>query len=255
MILGRMLTAITREVSPTLGDCALTFLERSSIDVAKATAQHRGYVGILREFGAHVVSLPADAAYPDGVFVEDPAIVLDEIAVICRLGAESRRGEAVSLAQAIAPFRELKWIREPATIEGGDVVRIGRDLFVGLSQRTNRDGVEQLAELVAPYGYRVTGVDVHGCLHLKSACCSIGDGTVLINRAWIDAAPFGEYRMIDVAEEWAADVLRIGDAVLMPEGFPRTRDRLEQAGLHTLAIDVSELQKAEAGVTCMSLIF
>jgi dimethylargininase len=250
-----MLTAITREVSPMLGDCALTFLERSAIDVAKAMEQHRAYCRVLGELGARVLSLPADPAYPDGVFVEDPAIVLDEIAVMCRLGAESRRGEVESLAKAIEPFRELRWIREPATIEGGDVTRIGRELFVGLSKRTNREGVLQLAAILAPFGYRVTPVEVHGCLHLKSACCSIGDGAVLINRGWIDAAAFEGYRMIDVAEEWAADVLRIGETVLMPEGFPGTRERLEQGGFRTLPIDVSELQKAEAGVTCMSLIF
>jgi dimethylargininase len=247
-------TAVTREVSSTLGDCALTFLERVPIDVAKAMEQHRRYAAILGELGMRVILLPADAAYPDGVFVEDPAIVLDEIAVICRPGAESRRGEADSVAEAIAPFRELKWMREPATMEGGDVVRVGRDLFVGVSQRTNREGVEQLAGIVEPFGYRVTPVEVHGCLHLKSACCSIGDSTVLINRNWIDAGPFAGFRMIDVEEEWAADVLRIGGAVLMPDGFPKTREKLERSGFRTLAIDVSELQKAEAGVTCMSLI-
>jgi dimethylargininase len=250
-----MLTAITREVSPTLGDCALTFLERSWIDVEKAMEQHRAYCAVLGEMGARVLTLPSDPAYPDGVFVEDPAIVLDEMAVICRPGAESRRGEAESLAKAIEPFRELRWIREPGTLEGGDVTRIGRGLFVGLSQRTNLEGVSQLSEMVAEFGYRVTPVAVHGCLHLKSACCSIGDAAVLINRGWIDSSAFAGYRMIDVAEEWAADVLRMGDTVLMPEGFPRTRERLEQSGFRTLAIDVSELQKAEAGVTCMSLIF
>jgi dimethylargininase len=250
-----MLRAITREVSPTLGDCEVTFLERTPIDVAMAMQQHRGYASVLSELGARVISLEADPAYPDGVFVEDPAIVLDEVAVICRPGAESRRGEAGSLAAAIAPFRELKWICEPATIEGGDVARIGRDLFVGLSRRTNREGVAQLAEIVKPFGYRVTGVEVRGCLHLKSACCSIGDHAVLINRGWIDDAAFAGYRMIEVAEEWAADVLRIGDTVLMPDGFGKTRERLERAGFRTRTIDVSELQKAEAGVTCMSLIF
>lgn len=250
-----MLTAITREVSPTLSDCALTFLERSPIDVGKAMKQHRGYRAVLSELGVRVVTIPADEAYPDGVFVEDPAIVLDEIAVICRPGAESRRGEVESLAKAISPFRELRCIREPATLEGGDVTRIGRDLFVGLSKRTSREGIEQLAEIVAAFGYRVIPVEVRGCLHLKSACCSIGDSTVLINREWIDAAPFASCRMIDVAEEWAADVLRIGETVLMPAGFPKTQERLERAGFRTRAIDVSELQKAEAGVTCMSLIF
>jgi dimethylargininase len=250
-----MLHAITHRVSPTLNHCNLTFLERGEIDVGKAMKQHLGYEQCLRDLGVEVIPVQADPRFPDNVFVEDPAIMLDEIAVICRMGAESRRFEADALADVVGLFRKLCWIREPATIEGGDVVRIGKTLYAGISCRTNREGVDQLAELTAPSGYRVVPVNVHGCLHLKSACCSIGDSTVVINRAWIDAAPFADYRMIDVAEEWAADVLRIGDTVLMPEGFPKTRERLEQLGFHTLGIDVSELQKAEAGVTCMSLIF
>ncbi len=225
------------------------------MDVGKAMEQHRAYCRVLGELGARVLSLPADPAFPDGVFVEDPAMVLDEIAVMCRPGAESRRGEVESLAKAIEPFRELRWIHEPATIEGGDVTRIGRELFVGVSKRTNREGISQLAEVLKPFGYRVTGVEVLGCLHLKSACCSLGDGAVLINRSWIDASAFAGFRMIDVVEEWSADVLRMGETVLMPEGFPGTRERLEQSGFRMLAIDVTELQKAEAGVTCMSLIF
>ncbi len=250
-----MLHAITHRVSPTLDRCNLTFLERDEIDVGKAMKQHLAYEQTLRDLGVEVIPVQADSRYPDNVFVEDPAIILDEIAVICRMGAESRRGEAEALADVVGLFRKLCWIREPATIEGGDVVRIDKTLYAGLSCRTNREGVEQLAELTAPFGYRVVPVEVRGCLHLKSACCSIGDGTVLINREWIAAAPFAEYRMIDVAEEWAADVLRIGETVLMPDGFPQTRERLERGGFLTLAIDVSELQKAEAGVTCMSLIF
>ncbi|HTS75957.1 MAG TPA: arginine deiminase family protein [Bryobacteraceae bacterium] len=250
-----MLMAITRQVSPAIGQCEVTFVERSAIDAAKAVRQHGSYEKCLRDLGAEVVSMPADPRYPDGVFVEDPAIVLDEIAVMCRMGAESRRGEVESLAETVGRYRELRWIREPATIEGGDVVRMGKRLFVGLSGRTNREGCAQLAEAVALYGYSVVPVEVRGCLHLKSACCAIGDGVVLLNREWIDARPLEELWMIDVAEPWGADVLRIGETVLMPDGFPKTRDRLERAGFRTRRIDVSELQKAEAGVTCMSLVF
>jgi dimethylargininase len=250
-----MLRAITHRVSATLNHCNLTFLGRAEIDVGKAMKQHLDYEQCLRDLGVDVIPVPADPRYPDNVFVEDPVIMLDEIAVICRMGAESRRGEADALADVVGLFRKLVRIREPGTIEGGDVVRIRKTLYVGLSCRTNREGVAQLAELTAPFGYRIVPVEVRGCLHLKSACCSIGDSTVLIHRDWIDSAPFAEYRMIDVAEEWAADVLRIGDTVLIPEGFPKTQERLERNGFRTLAIDVSELQKAEAGVTCMSLIF
>lgn len=250
-----MLTAITRQVSPRLGECNLTFLERRPVDAALAAVQHRGYEQCLRESGARVVSLDAAVEFPDSVFVEDPAIVLDEIAVMCRMGAESRRGEALSLAEAIGGFRECRWMHEPATLEGGDVVRIGRTLYVGISRRTNREGAAQLAQLIAPFGYRVVPVGVTGCLHLKSAYCYLGDETALANREWMDAGAFGDLRILDVPEPWAADVLRIGGTVVIPASFPRTRELLDRSGFRTRAIDVSELQKAEAGVTCMSLVF
>jgi len=191
------------------------------------------------------------------VFVEDPAIVLDEVAVITRPGAESRRGETGSIAHALAPFRELRTIRAPATIEGGDVVHVGKTLYVGLSQRTNHEGIAQLAEILKPFGYRVAAVEVNGCLHLKSAACWAGGDVILANRQWIDAAAFRDFKIIDVAgdEPAAADVLPIGGKLLVPANFVHTSEILEAAGIEVRNIDVSELQKAEAGVTCMSLLF
>ena len=171
-----MTTAITREVSPRLAECNLEFQERRPIDIAKAAAQHRAYQSSLRELGLQVISLPADPEMPDSMFVEDPAIVLDEVAILCRMGAESRRKEPSRIAGALAPFRDLKWLSEPATLEGGDVMRAGRTLYVGISHRTNREGARQLAELLLPFGYRVVPVEVAGCLHLKSACCYLGSG-------------------------------------------------------------------------------
>ena len=250
-----MLTAITRGVGPTFGECNLEFLTRQPIDVARAVEQHRAYEDCLRDLGLDLVSLPANPEFPDGLFVEDPAIVLDEVAIVCRMGAEVRRKEAASLAEAVAKFRPLKWLEQPGTLEGGDVVRIGRTLYVGVSPRSNREGAEQLAELIRPYGYRVVPVKVKGCMHLKSACCSIGDDTVLANREWMEPGAFDEFRILDVPEAWAADVLRVGGAVIVPASFPRTQDLLETSGFRTRSLDVSELQKAEAGVTCMSLIF
>jgi dimethylargininase len=250
-----MLTAITRAVGPTFGDCNLEFMARQPIDVARAMEQHRAYEACLRGFGLEVVSLPTNPDFPDGLFVEDPAIVLDEIAVICRMGAKVRRQEAPSLAEAIAKFRPLKLIAEPATIEGGDVVRIGKTLYVGVSPRSNREGSKQLAELIGPFGYRVVPVAVTGCMHLKSACCWIGRDTVLANREWMEPGAFGDFRIIEVPEPWAADVLLASGTVVVPASFARTQELLEKSGFPTRALDVSELQKAEAGVTCMSLIF
>lgn len=256
-----MTIAVTRRVSPRLAACELEFLPRVAINVAKASAQHRKYERTLESLGARVVSLPTLDDQPDCVFVEDPALVLDEIAIITRMGAPARRGESESLAKALAEYRPLAHLREPATLDGGDVVRIGKTLYVGRSRRTNQEGIRHLAEIAGPLGYRVIPIDVNGCLHLKSACCAISDDAVLCQRAWISngiaAGALGDIKILDVAAEepGAADVLRIGDTILMPAAFPRTRGILENAGYRVEIIDVSELMKAEAGVTCMSLLF
>jgi len=254
------LTAITRAVSPSMNDCQLAFVERQAIDIGKAIAQHDEYEACLRSLGISLVSLPAVADLPDAVFVEDPAIVLDEIAIMTRMGAESRRGESASLAEAVARFRPLRWIAEPGTLEGGDVVRIGSTLFVGRSARSNDAGIAQLAGELAPLGYAVKSIAMKSCLHLKSACTYLGRDTVLANREWVELGGMDRppgLSHIDVAAEEpaAADVLAIGDTVIIPASFPRTASILERAGWRVLPIDVSELQKAEAGVTCMSLVF
>src|ERR1035437_2284437 len=252
-----MLRALTRQVGATFAACELTFLDRQPIDVAKAIEQHRAYEACLAELGADVISLPADPQFPDGIFVEDPAIVLDEVAIVTRPGAESRRGETERIAQVLPPSRNPRCTREPATLEGGDVVHIGKTLYVGLSQRTNREGISQLAELLHPFGYRVVPVDVNGCLHLKSGACWAGGDMILANRQWIDASAFRDFSIIDIApdEPSAADVLPIGNTLLMPSNFVHTSEILAAAGIDVRPIDVSELQKAEAGVTCMSLLF
>jgi dimethylargininase len=252
-----MLTAITRAVSPTLGDCQLEHLDRQPIDVDKAIAQHCAYEQCLSDLGVTVVSLPAAADCPDGVFVEDPALVLDEVAIVTRMGAESRRRESESLAKAVAQYREVKRLTDPATLEGGDVMRIGKTLYVGWSKRTNRAGIDQLGELVAPYGYRVVAVDVSGCLHLKSACCYLGGDRILANREWFDHSALKGFNILDVPPDEArgANVLRIGDAVLIPAVFKWTAEVLNAQGFHPRLVDTTELMKAEAGVTCMSLLF
>lgn len=252
-----MLIALTRGVSPTLGDCELQELDRQPIDIAKAIEQHHCYERCLAELGARVLSLPADARFPDGVFVEDPAVVVDEIAVMTRMGAESRRAEGESIAEALAPFRPVHRLEAPATLEGGDVMRIGKKLYVGLSRRTNRDGIAQLSELLQPFGYEVMPVPVSGCLHLKSACCYLGDQTILANRAWIDADALREFRIIDVPAEEprSANVLRVGQTLILPAAFPKTHARLCDAGFQVRPIDVSEFAKAEGGVTCTSILF
>ena len=235
-----MLTAITRAVSASLASCELTWLPREPIDIGKALAEHDAYERCLADLGARVIALPAFDSHPDAVFVEDPAIVLDEVAVITTMGAASRRGERESLAAAIAPFRPLIHMRDPAKLEGGDVMRVGRNLYVGLSSRTDGAGVAQLASELAPFGYEVQAVELRGCLHLKSACCCIGEGIVLVNRAWADIASFADYRLIDVAESelGAANALRVGEAVVMPNVYPATAALLRREGFRVVELEM-----------------
>ncbi len=252
-----MLTAITRAVSPSLVNCELSFISRQSIDLQIARAQHHAYERLLEKLGARVISLPAELNLPDSMFVEDPAIVLDELAVIFPLGTESRRPEADSLAQAISKFRKLEHITLPGTIEGGDVLRIGRKLYVGVTKRSNTEGIRQLATILAPHKYEVISVPVTGCLHLKSALTFLGRNILLANRAWFDPTPFSGHEWIDVdpTEPHAANALSLSNTIIFPASFPRTRARIEAAGYHVTPLDISELQKAESGLTCSSLIF
>jgi dimethylargininase len=191
------------------------------------------------------------------MFVEDPAMVLDELAIIFPLGTESRRAEAASLAKALSPFRELKYVQLPGTAEGGDILRAGRHLFAGLSKRTNEVGIRQLQSIVREYGYTVTAVPVSECLHLKSGVTFLGRNTLLANQKWFDASCMPGFECIDVAPEepHAANALAFGDSVILPASFPLTRKKIEARGFEVLSLDISELQKAESGLTCSSLLF
>ncbi len=250
------LRAITREVSPSFPDCELSYHLRQPIDLARARVQHTAYCDALVRLGVEVESLAAAPELPDSVFVEDAAVVVDEVAIITRPGALSRRPETATMAEALAPYRPLQFLTEPATLDGGDVLRIGRDFFVGLSRRTNQAGIKQLAELLRPHGYNVRAIEVKGCLHLKSAASWLGDDRVLVHRPWLEVAPLQGIELIDVdpAEPAAANVLVVGDTIVMPACFPQTHALLEARGYHVQALHVSELQKAEAGVTCCSIL-
>lgn len=251
-----MRVAITRAVSPEIARCELTHLARERIDPVTAAAQHREYERCLATLGCEVVRLPPEPQMPDSVFVEDAALFLDEVAVITRPGAESRRPETRSIAEALAPYRPLARIRPPATLDGGDVLRAGRTLFVGLSSRTCAEGVEQLERMVGPLGYAVRPVEVRGCLHLKSAATLVRPDTLLVNPDWVPTDAFEGLSRIEVdrAEPQGANALKIGGAVVYPAAYPRTRDRLERRAIRVVEVDVSELGKAEGGVTCCSLI-
>ena len=251
-----MWIAITREVSPSLAACERSFVERMPIHVARAQAQHDAYRRALKASGCEVIRLPAEPAFPDSVFVEDVALAFDEVAIATRPGAESRRGEAGAVLGVLASLRPLLRIEAPGTLDGGDVLRIGQRVFVGMSARSNASGRAQLRELLAPHGYTVEGVAIRDCLHLKSAVTQVADRAVLLNPDWVDRAPFTGYRCIEVdpAEPHAANALRIGERLVYPDAFPRTLARLRAAGFAVETVDISELQKAEGAVTCCSLL-
>ena len=260
-----MLVAITRGVSDRLGACELTHLTRVPIDLMLARDQHRRYEEALRRGGCQVVSLPPLHDLPDAVFVEDVAVVLDEIAVVTRPGAASRRPEAASVAAALPAYRKVAQIEAPGTLDGGDVLRLGRRIYVGLSGRSNQAGIEHLRALAEPYGYSVVGVTVSGCLHLKSAVTEVAPGTILINPAWVDPHTFGNVEIVkvDPDEPYGAnglvlaesrDARQVPGVTVYPASFLRTRRILEARGIELDIVDVSELQKAEGAVTCCSLI-
>lgn len=251
------LRAITRDLSPAILDCELTHLERRPIDYALATAQHDRYVALLGELGMIVTRLPAEPALPDAVFVEDTAVVLDEIAVITRPGAESRRPEITTVELALRAWRDVVPILDPGTLDGGDVLRIGQTLFVGLSSRTNAEGARQLATFVGPFGYAVKAVEVRGCLHLKSAITAVNDTLVLVNPDWCDPGAFGKVKVIEVdpTEPYGANVIRLKSGVIIGADYRRTIERLQSHGIPLHTVDLSELAKAEGALTCCSLIF
>lgn len=247
--------AITRAVSPSLPRCELTHLPRTPIDLDLACRQHEAYEAQLTALGCTVKRLPAVADLPDSVFVEDVAVVLDEVAVITRPGAPSRRPETAAVAAALRAYRPVREIAPPGTLEGGDVLVIDRDVYVGRSTRSNAAGIDQLEALLGPLGYRVRGVAIRGCLHLKSAVTRVAPRALLANPDWVDPAVLGrDIIVVDPAEPAAANALLLGDAVIYPVAFPRSRRRLEAAGITVSSVDVSELQKAEGGVTCCAVI-
>lgn len=249
-----MAIALTRALSPRISECELTWLGREPIDAVRAAAQHDAYERLLQTHGCTIVHVDPAPEHPDGVFVEDAAIVVDEVAVITLPGAESRRGETDSVAKVLARYRPLVQIEAPATIDGGDVLRVGRKVFVGHSQRTNAEGIAQLRNCLAPFGYQVIATAFRGCLHLKSAVTALDERALLFNPDWVDA--IGSFEMVAVAgeEPHAANVLRLGDVVIAAAEHPRTRRLLEQRGYNVDTAVMGELMKAEAGVTCCSVI-
>lgn len=252
--------AFTRAVSPRIAECALTHLAREPIDPVRAAEQHAAYEGALTDAGFEVNRLPDLPEDPDAVFVEDTALLLGEHAVITRPGAPSRAGEIYSTAEGLKPHFTVHFL-STGTLDGGDVLRIENTLYVGQSSRTDAAGTRALEAIVSPLGYWVVPVELDRCLHLKSAVTFAGLDergvpTVLVNEDWVDPGYFSSTQAIAVPpqEPFAANVVLAGDHLIMAAGSPVTAATLRNYGFTVIEVDLSELQKAEAGGTCMSLI-
>jgi dimethylargininase len=251
-----MRLALTRDVSPRFNECELTHIDRTPIDVNIAQSQHHGYSQAIKELGYAVLELPAEADLPDSVFVEDTAVVLPDVALITRPGADSRKPETESVARALRPYRDLVFIESPGSLDGGDVLVLGKNIYVGLSTRSNMDAVHQMNQLLGKYNYKTRGVEMHDCLHLKTAVTRVDDKTLLINRKWVDLENFEGFNLIDVdeSEPFAANCLPIGDSIIFAIAFPKTGAKLTERGYKIKPVIVDELAKAEGAVTCCSLI-
>ncbi len=251
-----MILAITRDISARFDECEITHIDRTPIDLNIARQQHHAYNEALKELGCAVLQLPAQNDLPDSVFVEDTAIILPEAAVITNPGANSRKPEVESIINALAPYRTLVRITAPATVDGGDVLVLGKKIYIGLSTRSNIEAVQQMQELLRPYEYTVLGIEMHDCLHLKTAVTQVDDKTLLINRKWVDVENFEGFNLIDVdaSEPFAANCLPINGQIIFPVAFPKTRAILEKRGYKVRQVHVDELAKAEGAVTCCSLI-
>lgn len=248
--------ALVRPLTAAIARCELTHLARTPIDVARAARQHAAYVAALAAAGFTVTALPPLPQHPDAVFVEDTTIVLDELAVITRPGAASRRGETASVAAALGRWRTLRRITAPGTLDGGDVLALGRTLHVGASSRSNTAGREQLRALVAPHGWEVRAVPLRGCLHLKSAVTRAGADLLVINPERVDPMHFPAWRHVFVApgEADAANVVWLGERTLVGAAFPRTAARLEAAGVAVTQVAMDETAKAEGALSCCSIL-
>jgi dimethylargininase len=249
--------ALVREVPSSFARALSAVPPDPPIDVARARAQHAAYVAALAQLGVGVRRLPADDAWPDACFIEDCAVIAGGVAVITRPGAPSRRGETDAVAAALAKLLPCATIDEPATLDGGDCLRLGARVYVGRSARSNDDGIAQLAEVLGPRGVTVIPVPMPpGMLHLKTVCSPLDDTRVLLAEGTIPAAdlPGAVPVFVPAAETAAANCVAVGDAALVAAGFPAARAAVERAGLRAIEVDTSELRKADGALTCLSIV-
>jgi dimethylargininase len=248
--------AVVRGVPSTFDQAIAPGTPAQPIDVRLAREQHLRYCSTLRGAGLALIKIESDDRFPDCVFIEDTAVVVVGKAIIAEMAAETRRGETDAVEQRLGEFLDIHYIEPPATLDGGDVLRIDTRIFVGLSKRTNRQAADQLAAILEPDGFDIVRVPVHHVLHLKSACTHVGEDVILLRPGYLDEAAFDSYRTIIVpeSEPHAANCLSINGRVLIPTGAPRTRDMLSEYGCTTVELEISESRKAAGLLTCSSII-
>ncbi len=250
--------AIIRQPDPSIVNCELTHMSRVPIDFEELKKQHANYGETLRKLGLQVDVLPVLEDFPDSVFVEDTAVVLDEAAILTRPGALSRRSEPEAMHPFLVKYRRnIFQLIEPAILDGGDVLTVDKTIFVGLTSRTNELGAKQLQFFTTPYGYRVVTIPVTKCLHLRTALAYLGKKTMLLNPEWIDETYLKDFKLLRISQDepFGANALKIGSKLVYNSDHPKTLQRLRDQGFDVEAIRITELAKAEAGLTCLSLVF
>jgi dimethylargininase len=247
--------AIVRPVPNSYNRCIRTNVER--IDVALAKKQHAKYCKTLQELGLKLIWVKGDDTLPDSCFVEDTAIIIGEKAIICNMKVKSRAQEIIEVAKVLEKLKETYYIKPPATIDGGDVLKIENKIFVGISERTNIQAVHQLRKILKRSDIEIVPVKVQNVLHLKSACTYLGNNYVILSKGHFDMNILREYEKIVVpgGEEYAADCLAIDGTILMAKGYPKTKRRIEAAGFSVKELETSEFRKGEGALTCLSILF
>jgi len=247
--------ALVRNVPNTYDHCVTK--QQEKIDVTLAKQQHADYCNALEKIGLQLIRLEADDSLPDCCFVEDTAIAVDDIAIITNPGAISRRAEVAAVEKEISKYKTIHRIDAPATIDGGDVLQIGKKIFIGLSERTTQEAIDQVQEIVRSKGFEVIGVPIHHTLHLKSVATALTDSQIILNAAHFDEALFSGLRKIIVPEQehYAANCLAVNETIFIPSGFPVTKSLIEGAGFSTVELENSEFKKGDGALTCLSILF
>ena len=249
--------AIARKPGPNFAQGITTALNEESPKYEILVSQHEEYITTLKSIGLKVILLDALPDHPDAYFVEDTAVVATEVAVITNPGADARKGEEKTIAPILSRYRKTERIRPPGTADGGDVLQVDRHFFIGLSERTNPEGADQLSHILGKYGYTCTIMTAGEGLHLKSSVNYVGKNMLLITEDFAENVQFEGYDTLIVnnEESYAANTLFVNDHLLVPRGYPDTRKKLEVLGFKIIELDTSEVRKMDGGVTCMSIRF